>query len=147
MVILRPDRERAVRRCSGYGIDRLDKGFRVIKLVTAAMFFVPFAAVASPYCLVLPNGTPQCIYVDGASCARDASRQNGSCQVNPAELRLPASRVGEFCLVMPNGASSCGYSDGNSCARDALRQKGACVLSAGATTERIPDAYAPNAGR
>ena len=121
----------------------------MIKVVTAAaMFFAsPIASIAAPFCLVIPNGTPQCIYIDGASCASDASRQNGSCQVNPAEIRLPTNRVGEYCLIMPDGSSTCGYADGNVCARDALRQKGACSLSAGATTTRIPDAYAPNAGR
>ncbi|MDB5399752.1 MAG: hypothetical protein JWQ55_1770 [Rhodopila sp.] len=121
----------------------------MIKIATAsALFFASsIGAIAAPFCLVIPNGTPQCIYVDGASCAADASRQNGSCQVNPAEVRLPASRVGEYCLIMPGGSSICGYSDGNVCSRDALRQKGACSLSAGATTVRIPDAYAPNAGR
>ncbi len=121
----------------------------MIKIALAAgmILGVPISAIAAPFCLVLPNGTPECIYVDGASCANDANRQNGSCQVNPAEVRLPTNRVGEYCLIMPDGTSTCGYADGNLCARDALRQKGACSLSAGATTERIPDPYAPNAGR
>jgi hypothetical protein len=120
----------------------------MIKIVAAALFLAsPISAIAAPYCLVLPNGAPLCMYVDGASCASDAARQNGSCQVNPAEVRLPTSRVGQYCLIMPTGSSRCGYADGNLCAHDALAQKGACVLSAGATTERIPDAYAPNAGR
>jgi hypothetical protein len=114
----------------------------------AAMFLASSAgAIAAPFCLVLPNSSPQCMYVDGAQCAAEANRQNGSCQVNSAELRLPTSRVGEYCLIMPSGASRCGYADGNECSRDALIQKGACTLSAGATTVRIPDAYAPNAGR
>jgi hypothetical protein len=121
----------------------------MIKFVTAAamLLALPIGALAAPYCLVVPNGTPQCIYVDGSDCAREANRQNGSCQVNPAEMTLPTSRVGEYCLIMPNGSSRCGYADGNVCARDALIQKGACTLSSGATTTRIPDAYAPNAGR
>lgn len=120
----------------------------MIKLVTAAaIFLAPVGAIAAPYCLVIPNGTPMCMYVDGTTCAAEANRQNGACQVNPAEVHLPPSRVGEYCLVMPNGATVCGYADGNVCSREALRQKGACELSAGATTERIPDAYAPNAGR
>ena len=120
----------------------------MIKLITAAvMLSAPVSAIAAPYCLVVPNGTPMCMYVDGATCAADAARQNGSCQVNTADVQLPASWVGEFCLVMPSGATSCGYSDGNECSRDALIQKGACELSTGARTERIPDAYAPNAGR
>jgi hypothetical protein len=121
----------------------------MLKIVTAATIFLasPIGAIAAPYCLVVPNGTPLCMYADGASCASDANRQNGSCQVNAAEVTLPSSRVGEYCLIMPSGQSICGYADGNLCSLDALRQKGACTLSAGATTERIPDAYAPNAGR
>jgi hypothetical protein len=121
----------------------------MIKFVTAAAIVLasPIGAIAAPFCLLVPNGTPQCMYVDGDQCAREANRQNGSCQVNPAELALPTSRVGEYCLIMPNGSSRCGYADGNVCARDALIQKGVCSLSQGATTERIPDAYAPNAGR
>ena len=121
----------------------------MIKFITAAAIILTSSvgAIAAPYCLVVPNGSPMCIYVDGASCAHEAYRQNGSCQVNPAEIRLPASRVGEYCLIMPNGSSRCGYADGAVCSRDALVQKGACTLSAGATTVRIPDDYAPNAGR
>jgi hypothetical protein len=121
----------------------------MIKIITATAILLTssIGAIAAPFCLVIPNGTPQCIYVDGASCSADAIRQNGSCQVNPAEIRLPTNRVGEYCLIMPNGSSRCGYADGNVCSRDALQQKGACSLSAGATTERIPDDYAPNAGR
>jgi hypothetical protein len=121
----------------------------MLKIVSTVAMILgsPIAAIAAPFCLVIPNGTPQCIYVDGASCSADAIRQNGSCQVNPLEVRLPTARVGEYCLIMPSGYSKCGYADGNECSRDALQQKGACTLSAGARTERIPDAYAPNAGR
>ena len=121
----------------------------MIKIVTAAVMFLasPIGAIAAPFCLALPTGTPECIYYDGAACARDAGRQNGSCQVNTAEVRLPPSRIGEYCLVMPDGTSSCGYSDGNVCARDALLQKGACARSQGALPQSLPNDYAPNAGR
>lgn len=119
------------------------------KLTTlaAALIALPASAFAAPFCLTVPNGTPICIYWDGASCAQDAVRQNGSCDVNPAEMRLPASRVGEYCLVMPNGATRCGYADGNVCSRDALAQKGACTKSAGTGPKQLPDTYTPNAGR
>jgi hypothetical protein len=119
------------------------------KIFTAAAILLAstVGAIAAPFCLVIPNGTPECIYADGASCSADANRQNGSCQVNAAETRVPASRVGQYCLILPSGASICGWADGNECSREALIQKGACTLSAGATTVRIPDAYAPNAGR
>jgi hypothetical protein len=121
----------------------------MIKFLAAATIILmsSVGAIAAPYCLIVPNGSPLCQYVDGASCAADANRQNGSCQVNPYEVHLPASRVGEYCLIMPNGASRCGYADGAVCSRDAIAQKGVCQISAGAGTQRIPDDYAPNAGR
>ncbi|MGD0109025.1 MAG: hypothetical protein ABSC06_34080 [Rhodopila sp.] len=130
-------------------IDRLNREVQMLKIVTAAALLLasPIGAIASPFCLVLADGSQQCIYVDGADCAREAGRQNGTCQVNANELSLPSARVGEYCLIMPSGYSTCGYSDGAICSRDALLQKGVCTLSAGATTQRIPDAYAPNAGR
>jgi hypothetical protein len=119
------------------------------KIVALAVVLLasPIAANAAPFCLVIPNGTPQCIYVDGASCAADAGRQNGACAVNPSEVKVASSRVGEYCLVLPSGYSTCGYADGNQCARDALLQKGACERSDGALPRQLPDAYAPNAGR
>lgn len=121
----------------------------MIKVVTAAamLLALPLSAIAAPFCLAIPNGTPQCMYYDGAACAADANRQNGSCDVNPDEVHLPVSRIGEYCLVMPNGSSVCGYADGNQCAHDALMQKGACARSEGALPRQLPDAYAPNAGR
>ncbi len=121
----------------------------MIKIVIAALVLLasPAGAIAAPFCLALPTGTPQCIYYDGQMCSRDANRQNGSCQVNPAEVRIPASSVGQYCLIMPNGASTCGYADGNVCAQDALRQKGACERSQGALPQTLPNSYVPNAGR
>jgi hypothetical protein len=121
----------------------------MIKIVTATAMLLasPIGAIAAPYCLVLPNGTPLCQYVDGTTCSADAVRQNGTCQVNPAEVRVPASRVGEYCVIMQNGASVCGYADGVVCTHDALRQKGACQLSAGSPPQQLPNDYNPNAGR
>jgi hypothetical protein len=121
----------------------------MMKIVSVAIIFLalPVTVIAAPFCLVVPSGTPECIYYDGAACSRDANRQNGSCQTNPDEVRVPASRIGEYCLTMPNGTSSCGYVDPYVCGRDALAQKGACSRSAGAPPRAIPDPYAPNAGR
>ncbi len=121
----------------------------MIKIVTAAVLCLasPIAAMAAPFCMVIPNAAPECMYYDGAACARDAGRQNGSCQVNQAEVKVASSRIGEYCLVLPSGYSTCGYADGTLCARDALRQKGACSRSAGALPRQLPDAYDPNAGR
>jgi hypothetical protein len=76
----------------------------MIKLAMALMLAgaaLPVGAIAAPFCLTIPNGTPRCMYYDGASCARDAGRQNGACQVNPAEINLPTSRVGDYCLIIP----------------------------------------------
>lgn len=121
----------------------------MIKFVTASFLLLASSvgAVAAPFCLVIPLGSPQCIYYDGAQCARDAGRQNGACQVNTTEVHVPASRVGDYCLVMPSGYSTCGYSDGAVCARDALLQKGACSRSQGAEPQQLPNDYNPNAGR
>lgn len=121
----------------------------MIKLIAAAAISLasPLSAMAAPFCLVLPAGAPQCVYFDGAACARDAGRQNGACQPNSAETHVLSSRIGEYCLVMPSGYSTCGYADGVECARDALAQKGACSRSAGARPRQLPDAYEPNAGR
>jgi len=121
----------------------------MIKSVIAAAVFLaaPIGAIAAPFCLVLPNGSRQCLYVDGETCSHEAVRQNGSCQVNPADIHLPVSRVGGYCLVMPSGDTRCGYADGNVCSRDALIQKGVCELTPSSGRQRIPDAYAPNAGR
>lgn len=121
----------------------------MIKFVTAAFVLLasPIGAIAAPFCLVLPLGGSECIYYDGAQCSRDANRQNGSCQTNPAEVQLPTSRVGDYCLVMPSGYATCGYSDGSVCSRDALLQKGACERSSGSGPKQVPDAYDPNAGR
>jgi len=121
----------------------------MIKIVTAAVMIVtsPLAAIAAPFCLALPTGTPMCIYVDGADCAREAFRQNGSCQPNPAEVHVRPSRIGEYCLVLPSGYSTCGYANGDLCSRDALQQKGACSRSEGSLPNVLPDAYDPNAGR
>lgn len=121
----------------------------MFKIVFASVILLsaPVSAMAAPFCLAMPSATPQCIYYDGTACSREANRQNGECQINPTEVKLPTSRVGDYCLVMPDGRASCGYADPNQCARDALAQKGACSRSAGALPKQVPDAYAPNAGR
>jgi hypothetical protein len=103
----------------GSALDCVNRGFQMIKIVTATAMLLasPIGAIAAP------------------------------CQVNPAEVRVPASRVGEYCVIMQNGASVCGYADGVVCTHDALRQKGACQLSAGSPPQQLPNDYNPNAGR
>ena len=121
----------------------------MIKIVTAAAMVLlsPIGALAAPFCLVIPNVAPQCMYYDGRECARDAQRQNGACDVNSKEVRVSASQIGQYCVVIAGGYSTCGYADGNVCAHDALQQNGVCTRSAGAPPRQLPDAFDPNAGR
>jgi hypothetical protein len=132
---------------SAYG--GLNRGFQMIKIVTAAVLLLASqaGAMAAPFCLAVPMAAPMCVYYDGAACSREANRQNGTCEVNPNEVTLKTSRIGDYCVVMPDGSSTCGYADPNQCSRDALQQKGACSRAAGALPKQLPDAYAPNAGR
>ena len=118
-------------------------------LAAVALLFAStsISAVASPYCLQVTGAAPMCMYTDGNQCQKDATRQNGACIPNPAEIKLPASRIGEYCMMLPIGFTHCGYADGNACARDALEQHGVCAKSAGANPPQIPDPFVPNAGR
>jgi hypothetical protein len=119
------------------------------KLAVAAVMLVgtSLSAMAAPYCLVIPGGTPQCMYVDGNQCQADANRQNGACQTNPAEVQVPTSRMGEYCMMLPIGFTHCGYADGIACARDAQQQHGVCQKSEGTIPPQVPDPFNPNAGR
>ncbi len=119
------------------------------KLAVAAVLLVStsFSAMAAPFCLEVPGGTPQCMYVDGNECQADAARQNGACVPNVTESALPSSRVGEFCMILPVGFTHCGYADGIACAQDALKQHGVCTKSAGSLRQQVPDPFVPNAGR
>jgi hypothetical protein len=108
---------------------------------------MPLSAMGAPFCLAIPGAAPLCMYVDGNQCQADATRQNGACQLNPAEARMPASHIGEYCMLLPIGFTHCGYADGNACARDALRQHGVCAKSAGTLPPQVPDPFNPNAGR
>jgi hypothetical protein len=121
----------------------------MIKIVAAAAMVLasPIAAIAAPYCLLISNAAPQCMYYDGRDCARDAGRQNGSCIANPNEVHVAASQIGQYCVIVAGGYSTCGYADPNECARDALQQKGVCSRSSGAPPQQLPNAYDPNAGR
>jgi hypothetical protein len=119
------------------------------KLAVAAVIMVStsLSAIAAPFCLVIPGGVPQCMYVDGNECQQDAVRQNGACVPNPASGALPTSRIGEFCMILPIGLTQCGYADGIACAQDALKQHGVCAKSAGTLPQQVPDPFVPNAGR
>ena len=119
------------------------------KLAAVAILFActSVSAMAAPYCLSITGAAPMCMYSDGNECQLEANRQNGACIPNPAEVKLPASRIGEYCMILPIGFTHCGYADGNACARDALQQHGVCAKSAGAIPPQVPDPFVPNAGR
>jgi hypothetical protein len=119
------------------------------KLAAAAVILVStsLSAMAAPFCLAIPGAAPQCMYVDGNQCQADALRQSGACQPNPAEIKMPTSRIGEYCMLLPVGFTHCGYADGIACARDALREHGVCAKSAGTIPPQVPDPFNPNAGR
>jgi hypothetical protein len=126
--------------------------FERLTLATAAFSgWMMGVAVAAPFCLILPGGGSQCIYYDGAACARDANRAtNATCSLNPNEVRLSRVANSDYCLVTAQGVSVCGYSDQNTCSHDALLQHGACVKGGGLTRpqpQQVPNDYAPNAGR
>jgi len=120
--------------------------FKVLPVIVM-LGAMPIAASAAPFCLTISGTNPQCIYNDGNACEREAGRQNGACEINPAEIKLPTSRVGEFCVITAGHAAQCGYADGTSCARDARQQQGACAKGAGSLPRAIPDPYDTNAGR
>jgi hypothetical protein len=119
------------------------------KLAVAAAILVStsLSGTAAPFCLALNGTAPQCMYVDGNECQRDAARQNGACVPNPANWTTPSSRVGEYCMILPIGLTHCGYADGIACSQDALKQHGVCTKSAGTLPQQVPDPYVPNAGR
>jgi hypothetical protein len=105
-------------------------------------------AVAAPFCLTMQGGGSQCIYYDGAACARDANRMtNGACTANPQEVRIRPRSGGDYCVVISQNASVCGYVDGNTCAHEALNQHGACVRAPGTRPAQLPEYYAPNVSR
>jgi hypothetical protein len=120
---------------------------RKLAVAAALLASTSWSAMAAPFCLAVPGGTPQCIYVDGNQCQVQANRQNGACLPNPAESAVPTSRVGEFCMILPIGYTHCGYADGIACAQDAQRQHGICTKSAGTLPQQVPDPFVPNAGR
>lgn len=120
------------------------------RIVVAMVFWLgtPVVTMAAPFCLIFNGGgTPECIYYDGAQCARDAVRQNAECGVNGQEIKVPPSGTGTYCVVIVSGGSTCGYGDGTDCSRVAQQQKGVCVKSEGTPPKITPDPYAPNAGR
>jgi hypothetical protein len=117
-------------------------------VATTGLLVTPVMALAAPFCLNFNNGaSPQCVFYDGAQCAREANLQNAECGINGREITVPPSGTGTYCVVVSGGGTTCGYGDGSDCSRVAQRQKGACVKSANTPPKAVPDPYAPNAGR
>jgi hypothetical protein len=85
-------------------------------------------AFAAPLCVEVTGMTPQCFYVDPASCQREATRQGGRCAANPTELLTPAGGA-PFCVVQSGNAVSCVYADRASCDAASKRVKGACIAA------------------
>jgi hypothetical protein len=98
------------------------------------------SAVAAPFCMRNQVMTPQCIYYDAGECEREARRQNGYCDVNPAELRVTTG-TGQYCVVTSGRASLCAYFDRDTCSRDADRQNGVCTSATKIAPARTPDPY------
>jgi len=75
------------------------------------------------------TGIPlQCLYVDPASCQREAARQGGICASNPAEFKTPAGGE-QFCVVESGYVTSCAYSNRATCSSDAIKRGGACIAA------------------
>ena len=92
----------------------------------------PAPGHAAPFCLQSESIPPQCIYVDAALCARDATKQGGQCVANINEFR-PTPNIGKYCVVTSQKASLCIYASIDSCQKAATSQHGACVESPGGT--------------
>ena len=125
-----------------------DMSMRIMAVAALLGTFSVGSAHAAPFCLNLPGGGSQCIYADGESCARDANRAtNGSCTVNPRELRLEPGTGGDYCVVSGEGATMCGYADPTSCAHEASLHRSVCAKAPTREPQQLPNTFAPNAGR
>jgi len=98
------------------------------------------SAAAAPFCITNQVLKPLCIYYDAQQCAREANRQNATCQANPAELPLRRS-VGQYCVVTSGQISKCTYFDRQTCDQDAARLQGACTNAPTRIGSGTPDPY------
>ncbi len=99
-----------------------------IILGCAAIVVTASSAGASPFCVQVTGIPLQCLYVDPASCQREATRQGGICASNPAEFTTPVGGS-QFCVVESGNVTSCAYGDRGTCTSEAIRRKGTCIAA------------------
>jgi hypothetical protein len=103
-------------------------------------------AAAAPFCISNQLIKNQCIYYDAEQCAREAARQNATCEANPAELPL-SRNVGQYCVVTSGRISNCTYFDRQTCDRDATRLHATCTSAPTRIGTGAPDPYSATNGR
>lgn len=86
------------------------------------------AAIAAPFCVKVTGLPDQCLYSDPVPCQKEAQRQGGRCDANPAEFEAPTSTF-NYCLALSGGVTSCVYPAYSDCQGDARRLGGACVAA------------------
>jgi hypothetical protein len=99
-----------------------------IILGCAAVIVTASGAGASPYCVQVTGIPLQCLYVDPASCQKEANRQNGICASNPAEFKTPVGGD-QFCVVQSGNVVSCAYNNRATCNTESARVGGACIAA------------------
>ena len=102
--------------------------WRRIALGCAAFVVTASGAVAAPFCVQVTGIPLQCLYVDPASCQREANRQGGLCASNPAEFKTPVGGA-QFCLVESGNVVSCTFSDRATCTEEGKRRNAACIAA------------------
>jgi hypothetical protein len=106
----------------------------------AAIVVSASSAGASPYCVQVTGIPLQCLYVDPASCQKEANRQGGICASNPAEFKTPIGGD-QFCVVQSGTVVSCAYTNRATCNAESARVNGACIAATPAPPS--PTASAP----
>lgn len=110
----------------------------------ATLLAMPISAMAAPYCLQNQALPPQCIYDDPGDCARNATKQGGTCSVNSKETTLRTG-FGNYCVVSSNGAANCFYHDRQTCTTAAQQAHGMCTEAPAAPGAPTPFVADPNA--
>ena len=92
----------------------------------AAIGLIAPGAWAAPYCVQSRTIPPQCIYVDANECSKRAQQMQGSCSVNPNEIKI-SSAVSAYCVTDSTRNLQCGFASYDSCSSEASRRHGFCV--------------------
>src|SRR5690242_3270545 len=93
----------ALKPTSGVNIVRAHGWFIASLLLSA-----PQPLLAAPFCVQTQALPPQCMYYDAASCSQRAQQLQGSCAVNPKEVKV-SSGLGHYCLLNSSLVSMCIY--------------------------------------